>query len=111
MEARPLDESKIKVADTGDIPEGEARVFNVENISIAICNVGGTYYAIENVCTHDNGPLGEGRLIGTQIECPRHGARFDVTSGEVKKQPAYSPVPTFPVQIDNGAIFIDITNY
>lgn len=101
----------VKIAGVSDIPAGEAKVFKVEDISIAICNVDGKYYALENVCTHDNGPLGEGKLIGTQIECPRHGARFDIASGAVRRQPAYGPVTTFPVQVKNDEIFIDISDY
>lgn len=101
----------VKIARVSEIPAGEAKVFKVEDISIAICNVDGNFYAVENVCTHDNGPLGEGRLIGMQIECPRHGARFDVASGAVRRQPAYGPVTTFPVQVKNDEIFIDVSNY
>ena len=101
----------LKISAISEIPAGEAKVFKVEDISIAICNVGGKFFAVENVCTHDNGPLGEGRLIGTQIECPRHGARFDVASGAIMRQPAYGPVTTFPVQVKNEEIFVDISNY
>ena len=101
----------LKIAGVSDIRSGEAKVFKVEDISIAICNVNGEYFAIENRCTHDNGPLGEGKLFGSQIECPRHGARFDVSSGAVTRQPAYGPVATFPVQVKNEEIFVDISNY
>ena len=106
-----MSETKIKVAEVSDIPVGEARVYEVDDIPIAICNVDGNFYAIENLCTHDDGPLGDGVLYGTEIECPRHGARFDVTSGEVRKQPAYAPVRTFPLHIENGAIFVDVSDY
>ena len=106
-----MSDTIVKVANTTDINEGEARSFQVDEIDVAICNVGGSFYAIENVCTHDNGPLGEGSLKGCEIECPRHGARFDVTNGAVTRQPAYGPVSTFPVTVDNGEIYIDISDY
>ena len=106
-----MSDTMIKVAEVDDIPVGEVKTFEVEDIPIAICNVDGTFYAIENVCSHDDAPLGEGKLRGTEIECPRHGARFDVTTGDIKRQPAYAPIKTFPVRIENGAIYIDISKY
>ena len=106
-----MSENLVKVANASDLAEGEARVFEVDNIPIALCNVDGKFYAIENVCTHDDGPLGEGELFGTEIECPRHGARFDVTTGEVRKPPAYMAVKTFPVRVENGEVFVDISDY
>ena len=97
----------IRIADTSDIAEGEARVFNVEDISIVICNVNGIFHAIENVCSHDEAPLGEGELFGNEIECPRHGARFDVATGEVTRIPAVAPIETFPVHIKDDTIYIE----
>lgn len=98
----------VKVARIDEIPEGEARVYEVGSESIALCNVGGKIHAVENVCTHDDGPLGEGYLEGCQIECPRHGARFDVTSGAVTRMPAATPVRTFPVRVEKGEVFVEI---
>jgi 3-phenylpropionate/trans-cinnamate dioxygenase ferredoxin subunit len=98
----------VKVARVEEIPEGEVRVYDVGVESIALCNVGGTIHAIENVCTHDDGPLGEGVLDGCLIECPRHGARFDVTTGEVVRMPAASPVRTFEVRVDEGEVYVEI---
>jgi 3-phenylpropionate/trans-cinnamate dioxygenase ferredoxin subunit len=105
-----LSDVLVKVGLTTEIGEGEARVFEVEDISVAVCNVAGKFYAIENVCSHDNGPLGEGKLYGCEIECPRHGARFDVTSGAMTRMPAYGPVQTFPVTVNNGEIFVEISD-
>ncbi|TBR19059.1 non-heme iron oxygenase ferredoxin subunit [bacterium] len=68
-------------------------------VRVAVCNVEGTYYAVEDVCTHDDGPLGEGSLRGAELECPRHGARFDVKSGAALRMPAVVPVRTFPVKV------------
>jgi 3-phenylpropionate/trans-cinnamate dioxygenase ferredoxin component len=98
----------VRVARVEEIPVGEARVYDVGYDSIALCNVGGEIHAIENVCTHDDGPLGEGFLEGCQIECPRHGARFDVKSGAVTRMPAATPVRTFPVRIEHGEIYVEI---
>ena len=98
----------VRVARVEEIPEGEARVFDVGPESVALCRIDGRIYAIENVCTHDDGPLGEGFLDGCLIECPRHGARFDVTSGAAVRMPAATPVRTFPVKVDEGEIFVGI---
>ena len=73
---------------------------------IAHLTVGNRYYAIEDVCTHDNGPLAEGYLEGTTIECPRHGARFDITTGKVLSMPAVKNVPRYEVQINGDEIQI-----
>jgi 3-phenylpropionate/trans-cinnamate dioxygenase ferredoxin subunit len=96
------------VARVSEIPEGEARVYEVGLESIALCNVGGKIYAIENVCTHDDGPLGEGVLDGCLIECPRHGARFDVSTGGAVRMPAATPVRTFAVRIEGGDVYVEI---
>ena len=75
-----------------------------EDTSVAIFHVDGAYYAMDDVCTHDGGPLAEGPVEGNVIECPRHGARFDIRTGEVLSLPATSPVTTYPVRIENGEI-------
>ena len=95
------------LAETGDVPEGQVRVFEAGGRSIALCNVGGTFYAVDNLCTHDNGPLGEGRLSGDLVECPRHGAKFDVKTGAVRAFPAVRPIKTYPVQIQGEEVLID----
>jgi 3-phenylpropionate/trans-cinnamate dioxygenase ferredoxin subunit len=71
----------------------------VEGYYIAIFNVDGTYYAVEDICTHDDGPLAEGELYGFEIECPRHGARFDIRDGRVLRMPAVIPIQWFPTQV------------
>jgi len=77
---------------------------------IALCNVGGTIFAIDDVCTHDGGPLGEGELFGSEIECPRHGARFDVRSGRVTRMPAVAPVKTYDVEEEAGGLYVDVSD-
>ena len=90
------------------VPAGHVRVFDVNGRSIALANVDGTFYAIDNVCTHDRGPLGEGTLAGDQVECPRHGARFDVKTGQVRALPAVRPVRTYPVQVSGDEVQVDV---
>ena len=98
----------VAVARITDLQEGHARVFQVEDYRIALCRVGSRIYAIEDVCTHDDGPLGEGRLDGFSMECPRHGARFDIRDGRVLRMPAAFPVRTFPVQEKDGQVYVEI---
>lgn len=98
----------VKVALENEVLEGEVRVFELEEASIAIARVDGILYAIEDVCTHDDGPLGEGFLDGCEIECPRHGARFDVRTGAATRMPAVAPVGTFPVRTEGGAILVEV---
>ena len=98
----------VTVGKQGDVPVGEARVFAVNGKHIAVCNVDGTLYAIDDVCTHDGGPLGEGYLEDHEIECPRHGARFDVRNGKALTLPAVLPVNSYPVQVEGGEIKVEV---
>jgi 3-phenylpropionate/trans-cinnamate dioxygenase ferredoxin subunit len=98
----------VKAAKVSDIPPGRIRVVELEEEDVALCNVDGEIFAMVNVCTHDGGPLGEGYLLGDEIECPRHGARFNVRTGEVKTLPAIIPIPTLEVKIDGDDIWVDV---
>ena len=98
----------IKVASVSDIPVGEVRVHTMNGTRVALCNVDGHIYAIDDTCTHDDGPLGSGFLDGCAIECPRHGARFDVRTGQVLKMPAAFPVHTYATQILDGDVLVDM---
>ena len=98
----------IAVAKVSDVPVGAARVVEAAGKRIALCNVGGQFYAIDDTCTHDDGPLGDGTLDGWAIECPRHGARFDVRDGRVLQMPAAYPVRSYPTLIVNGEIQVEI---
>lgn len=97
-----------RVASKSDVSPGEVRVFNVDGRSIALANVDGEFFATDNVCTHDGGPLGEGILVGDQVECPRHGARFDVRTGQVRVLPAVRPVRTYPVHVTDDEVQVDV---
>ncbi len=96
------------VAQTDEIAEGEARVFELGELRLAVCRVEDEFYCIEDVCTHDDGPLGEGCLVGHEIECPRHGARFDVRDGKATRMPAAAPVQSFAVKVENGQLLVEV---
>jgi len=98
----------VNVAHLSDIAPGEVRVFEIEGEDIALCNIDGEIYAIADLCTHDDGPLGQGHLHGDQIECPRHGARFDVRSGKALTLPAVVPIPTFEVKIEGDEVLVNV---
>jgi 3-phenylpropionate/trans-cinnamate dioxygenase ferredoxin component len=94
----------IDVAPVEELTPGSRRVVDVDGVMVAVFNLGGAYYAIEDVCTHDGGELASGSLEGEVIVCPRHGARFSIRTGEVLAPPAYEPVATFPVRIKDRKI-------
>ena len=94
----------IDVARVDEFPPGQRRIINVDDVLIAVFNLDGQFYAIEDVCTHDGGPLAEGQVEGDQVICPRHGARFCIKTGETLSPPAYEPVATFPVRVENGVV-------
>ncbi len=99
--------SRERVAALADVPPGTLRVVACDGRSLALANVDGVLYAIDNLCTHDNGPLGEGALRGERIVCPRHGAAFDARTGRVLTLPAVRSVRGYPVTVDGDALYID----
>lgn len=103
-------ENWLEIADVSDLPNGERLFFEVDETPIVILNLGGALFAIEDVCTHDNGPLGDGEVEGHVIVCPRHGARFDLRDGRVVSPPAVEPVQTFLVKIENQKIWLNFTD-
>lgn len=94
----------IRVAAVGEIAPGGCKVADVDGTTVAVFNIGGEFFAIEDVCTHDGGELASGTLEGDQVVCPRHGARFCVRTGEALTAPAYEPTAKFPLRIENGVI-------
>jgi 3-phenylpropionate/trans-cinnamate dioxygenase ferredoxin subunit len=97
----------VKVATTSEIAAGERKIVDFEDVSVALFNVNDVYYCIEDVCTHDGGPLAEGILNGFSIACPRHGALFDIRDGAVLSMPAVIPVPTYKVKIEGNDIYVE----
>jgi len=94
----------VTVAGVGELPPGRHRVVDVDGAAVVVFNLDGEYFAIEDVCTHDGGQLTGGTVDGDEIVCPRHGARFSIRTGEALTAPAYEPVATFPVRVENGVI-------
>lgn len=94
----------IDIAASADFPPGTCRTVDAAGTPIAVFNVGGEYYAIEDRCTHDNGTLSQGQIEGREIVCPRHRARFSLLSGEALCPPAYEPIATFTVRIADGMV-------
>ena len=98
----------VKVRNTGQLGPGEVQVVTPRGERIALCNVEGQYYAIDDVCTHDGGSLDQGEIIGDEIECPRHGAHFSVKTGQALTLPAVLAVRTYPVKIEGDDILVEV---
>jgi 3-phenylpropionate/trans-cinnamate dioxygenase ferredoxin subunit len=96
----------VRVGRVDELPPGGKLLADLDGRAIAVFNVDGEFYAIDDVCTHDGGPLAEGDLEGCEIRCPRHGARFDVKTGKAMSFPAFEPVATHVVQVRHGEIFV-----
>jgi 3-phenylpropionate/trans-cinnamate dioxygenase ferredoxin subunit len=94
----------IDVAKDGELKEGQCRVVDAEDTPIAVFYCEGSYYAIEDTCTHDGGELASGEVEGDEVICPRHGARFCIKTGEALTPPAYEDVETFPTRVENGMV-------
>ena len=93
-----------------ELKPGERRLFEWEDLEIGVFNCGGALFAIEDRCSHDNGPLAEGEFDETActVECPRHGSLFDLKSGQPLTLPAYVAVDTFPVIIEDDKIKVEV---
>lgn len=97
-----------KVAKTEDIPAGQASMVEVDGKEIALFNVGGSFHAIDNTCTHVGGPLCEGEIEGNEVTCPWHGAMFDVTTGQVLGSPAATNVNRYNVRVDGADVEVEV---
>lgn len=108
---KALDQEKVEYIAVGSVEElkdGERLFVEIDEKSIVIINLAGYYYAIADVCSHDDGPVGEGELEGFEIICPRHGARFDIRTGRVLALPAFVDIPAYPVRIVDNQIEIGL---
>lgn len=106
-----IDESKIEfveIAPVSDLPNGERLFVDLSDKPIVIFNIAGQLFAIGDVCSHDDGPLGDGLLEDHNIVCPRHGAEFDVRTGKAVAMPAVIDIPAYPVKLVDGNIFVGI---
>jgi 3-phenylpropionate/trans-cinnamate dioxygenase ferredoxin subunit len=98
----------VKVATVGEVPLNGSKLVEVDNVRIALFNLNGEYYAIEDVCTHDGGPLVEGEIVnGHEVRCPRHGARFDIRTGAALSLPAFEPTTAYEVYIQGEDLLIE----
>ncbi len=97
----------LRAAKMEEVPAGTIREYAIEGKVIALANVSGKLFAINNVCLHRDGPLGEGELEGQKVTCPWHGWQYDVTTGKLVANPAVG-VETFPVEVRGDDIFVDI---
>ncbi len=98
----------VVVAKTSEIPAGQFKPVEVGGKRLLICHTEGGWYAIDDTCTHDDGPLADGFLDGTAIECPRHGARFDVTTGKVICLPAAVGIRSYPVKVEGDDVTVKV---
>jgi ferredoxin-NADP reductase/nitrite reductase/ring-hydroxylating ferredoxin subunit len=101
-----LGEDFVKVADTKDVQPSHMKEVQADGENICVVNVGGKYYAIGSICTHESGPLADGSLEGYEVECPWHGSKFDVRTGEVTSPPAIEPEPAYEVKVDGNSILV-----
>jgi len=97
----------VKVCKTSDVKPGSGRSLDINGKAIGIFNVDGTFYAINDVCGHRGGPLGEGEMDGTTVICPWHGWRWDVTTGANANNPAVK-IACFPTRVENGDVYVEL---
>jgi 3-phenylpropionate/trans-cinnamate dioxygenase ferredoxin subunit len=98
----------IAIGSVEELKEGERMFIEIDGKPIVILNINGEYYSIGDVCSHDDGPVGEGNVEGYEIICPRHGARFDLRTGKVLALPAFVDIPAYPVRVVGDQIEIGI---
>jgi 3-phenylpropionate/trans-cinnamate dioxygenase ferredoxin component len=106
-----LNENQVEYVAIGpvtDIENGDRLFLEIDNLAIVVFNIGEQIFAIGDVCSHDDGPLGDGDIVDHEITCPRHGATFDVRTGKVLTLPAVVDIPSYPVRIVDGQIEIGI---
>jgi 3-phenylpropionate/trans-cinnamate dioxygenase ferredoxin component len=103
--------TQIDVCPAGELPSGEMKLIETpDSAKIGVFNCDGNLYAIEDRCSHDDGPLAEGpfEADACTVECPRHGSLFDLTTGRPKTLPAYQPVATYPVTIEDDIVKLEV---
>lgn len=103
-----MNENSIKVCSENEIDEGEIKNFNVNGARIILARYGGKVYALEDICSHDGAELSDGDLVDGQIQCARHGARFDLKTGEVTQMPAVVGIGSYKVETNDGDIYVSL---
>ncbi|HEX3998568.1 MAG TPA: non-heme iron oxygenase ferredoxin subunit [Pirellulales bacterium] len=99
----------IRVASVNDVPDPGRALVEVGDRLVALFQVGGKFYALDDVCTHDGGPLAEGELDGLTIACPRHGAKFDIRDGRALTMPATRPTVAHEVKVEGNDVFVRLS--
>lgn len=104
--------ASVRVAAVSEIPEGSGKTFDINGHPIAVFNVEGRFYAIDDTCSHAEASLGAGDVDGDEltVECPLHGSLFDLETGKPKTLPAFEPVATYPVTVTNDEIFVEYSD-
>jgi 3-phenylpropionate/trans-cinnamate dioxygenase ferredoxin subunit len=98
----------FEIAPVSEVPNGERLFVDIGDSAVVLFNIAGSLYAIGDICTHDDGPLGDGEIEEYNVVCPRHGAEFDMRTGEAVGMPAVVDIPAYPVQVREGMIYIGI---
>lgn len=96
------------VAERSELSNGDRLFVEIGDVELVMFNVADTIFAIGDVCSHDEGPLGDGDIEGMEVVCPRHGAHFDIRTGEATELPAVEDIPAYPVRINEGQIEVGI---
>jgi 3-phenylpropionate/trans-cinnamate dioxygenase ferredoxin subunit len=99
-----LDFEYIQVCEISELGNGERLFVEIDGEGIVVFNIAGEFFAVGDVCSHDNGPLGDGNLDGYEVQCPRHGAGFDVRDGKVISMPAVVDIPAYPTRVKDGQV-------
>jgi len=104
-------QTTIDICPAAELPAGATRIVEVDGRKIGVFNCGGELRAIEDRCSHDDGPLAEGPFDADActVECPRHGSLFDLNTGRPRTLPAYLPVDTFPVRVEDGTVKLEVS--
>ena len=100
--------AKIELCNTGDVEPGTAMKVEANGLELAVFNVEGEFYVMDDACTHGPGSLSEGFIDGDVVECNFHNGQFDIKTGEVVSPPCMIPVRTYPTTVEGGAVFIDV---
>jgi 3-phenylpropionate/trans-cinnamate dioxygenase ferredoxin subunit len=108
---KKIEESKIEyveIVPASELPNGERLFFEIEGKPIVIFNIAGQLFSIGDICSHDDGPVGEGDIEGFNITCPRHGGEFDLQTGKAVQLPAVVDIPAYPVRVVDGMIQVGL---
>ncbi len=99
----------VRVARATDLPDPGRALVEVDDRLVVLLHVGGEFFALDDVCTHDGGPLSEGEIVGHAIACPRHGAQFDIRTGAALTMPATQPTKSHAVKVENGEVYVKLS--